>query len=89
FHAALARVSSHGIAFGVERGLRMGRTDAEFEVAAQNVSNFSIGTEVEFNKALATLPSTLFPFLSKVAAAAGALNQSPVDHASDDSPSII
>ncbi|GKA31229.1 hypothetical protein Tco_0717534 [Tanacetum coccineum] len=71
FHAALARVVSLVIASGVERELCMGRIDAKFEVAVQNVSNFSIGVEAEFNKALVALPSTSFPFLSKVVAAAG------------------
>ncbi|GJX08468.1 hypothetical protein Tco_0196400, partial [Tanacetum coccineum] len=71
FYAALARVASLGIASSVERGLRMGRTDAEFKMVAQNVSNFSIGAEAEFNKALSALSSTPFPFLGKVAAAAG------------------
>ncbi|GJR45967.1 hypothetical protein Tco_1314070 [Tanacetum coccineum] len=71
FHAALALVVSLGINYGFERGLRMGRTDADFEVAAQKVSNFHIGAEADFNKALIAFPTTLFPFLSKVAAAAG------------------
>nr|GEV30413.1 hypothetical protein [Tanacetum cinerariifolium] len=66
FHATLARVTSLGIASGVERGLRMGHTNAKFEAVAQNVSNFSIGAEAKFNKAIAALPSTLFPFLGKV-----------------------
>ncbi|GJX71709.1 hypothetical protein Tco_0308880 [Tanacetum coccineum] len=70
FNAALAHVMSLGIAFGVEKGLRMGRTDTEFEVAARNVSNFSIGAEAEFNKALDAFPSIQFPFLCKVTSAA-------------------
>ncbi|GKG39074.1 hypothetical protein Tco_0460786, partial [Tanacetum coccineum] len=40
FHAALDHVASLGVASGVERGLRMRRTDAEFEAVVQNVSNF-------------------------------------------------
>nr|GEZ91077.1 hypothetical protein [Tanacetum cinerariifolium] len=35
FHAALARVASFGINYGVERGLHMGRSDVEFEAAVQ------------------------------------------------------
>ncbi|GJU16794.1 hypothetical protein Tco_1144760 [Tanacetum coccineum] len=70
FNAALALVVSLGIAFSVERGIRMGRTDTEFEVAARNVSNFSIGVEAEFNKSLDAFPSIQFPFLGKVASAA-------------------
>ncbi|GKD48570.1 hypothetical protein Tco_1277546 [Tanacetum coccineum] len=71
FHAALAYVASLGINYGVERGLRMGRTDADFEAAARKVSNFHIGVEADFNKALVAFPTTLFPFLGKVVAAAG------------------
>ncbi|GKD95102.1 hypothetical protein Tco_1374939 [Tanacetum coccineum] len=70
FNVALALVVSLGIAFGVEKGLRMGHTNTEFKVAARNVSNFSIGVEAEFNKSLDAFPSIQFPFLGKVASAA-------------------
>ncbi|GKD19618.1 hypothetical protein Tco_1208776 [Tanacetum coccineum] len=70
FHVALAHVVSLGIASSVENGLRMGCIDAEFEAAVRNVSNFSIGAEVKFNKALDAFPSIQFPFLSKVSSAA-------------------
>ncbi|GKC92483.1 hypothetical protein Tco_1157925 [Tanacetum coccineum] len=56
FNSALARVAYLGITSGVERGLCMGRTDAGFEEAAQNVSNFFVGTEAEFNKTIDKLP---------------------------------
>ncbi|GJQ95494.1 hypothetical protein Tco_0006633, partial [Tanacetum coccineum] len=69
FHAALACVASLGINYGVERGLRMGRTDVEFEAAAQKVSNFHVGAKADFDKALDDFPTTPFPFLSKIAAA--------------------
>nr|GEX96320.1 hypothetical protein [Tanacetum cinerariifolium] len=52
-------------------GLRMGRNDADFKAAAQKVSNFHIGAEADFNKALVAFPTTPFPFLGKVVAAAG------------------
>ncbi|GJT40753.1 hypothetical protein Tco_0940618 [Tanacetum coccineum] len=71
FHAALAHVASIGINYGVERGLRMGSTDANFEAAARKVSNFHIGAKADFNKALVAFPTTLFPFLGKVVAAVG------------------
>ncbi|GJW18256.1 reverse transcriptase domain-containing protein [Tanacetum coccineum] len=71
FHAALAHVVSIGINYGVERGLRMGRTNADFEAAAKKVSNFHIGAEADCNKAFVAFPTTPFPFLDKVAAAAG------------------
>ncbi|GKE80913.1 hypothetical protein Tco_1550913, partial [Tanacetum coccineum] len=71
FHAALARVASLGINYGVERGLRMGRTDVEFEAAVQKVSNFHAGAKADFDKALVDFSITLFPFLSKIIAASG------------------
>ncbi|GJW96562.1 reverse transcriptase domain-containing protein [Tanacetum coccineum] len=70
FYTALAHVASLGINYGFERGLRMGRTDAEFEVAAQKVSNFHNGAKSDFDKALVDFPTTLFPFLGKIVAAA-------------------
>ncbi|GJU67084.1 hypothetical protein Tco_1253343 [Tanacetum coccineum] len=69
FHVALARVASLGINYGVERGLRMGSTDVEFEAAVQKVSNFHVGAKADFDKALDNFPTTPFPFLSKIAAA--------------------
>ncbi|GJV51128.1 hypothetical protein Tco_1446869 [Tanacetum coccineum] len=71
FHAALARVASFGINYGVKRGLRMGRTDVEFEAAVQQVSNFRAGVKADFDKALVDFPTTPFPFLSKIAATFG------------------
>ncbi|GJX17907.1 hypothetical protein Tco_0218739 [Tanacetum coccineum] len=63
------------VGFGVEssvfeKGLHMRCIDAEFEAAVQNVSNFFIGAEVKFNKALDAFLSIQFPFLSKVTSAA-------------------
>ncbi|GJV01747.1 hypothetical protein Tco_1335316 [Tanacetum coccineum] len=71
FNFAFARVLYLGITSGVERGLRMGRTDVAFEEAAQNVSNFFVGAQAEFDKAVTAFPSTNFPFLSKVVVAVG------------------
>nr|GEW80779.1 hypothetical protein [Tanacetum cinerariifolium] len=70
FNSALARVLYLGITSSVERGLRIGRTDAAFEEAAQNVSNFFVSAQAEFDKVVAAFPSTNFPFLSKVVVAA-------------------
>nr|GEV22922.1 hypothetical protein [Tanacetum cinerariifolium] len=66
FHDALAQVASLGINYGVERGLRMGRTDADFEVVAQKVFNFHIDAEADFNKALVAFPTTPFLFLARL-----------------------
>ncbi|GKC46840.1 hypothetical protein Tco_1064562, partial [Tanacetum coccineum] len=71
FHAALDRVASLGINYGVERGLRMGCTDVEFEAAVQKVSNFYAGAKADFDKALVDFPTTPFPFLSKIVVASG------------------
>nr|GEY59596.1 hypothetical protein [Tanacetum cinerariifolium] len=71
FHAALARVASLGINYGVERRLRMGRTDVVFEAAVHKVSNFHAGAKADFDKALVDFPTTPFPFLNKIAAASG------------------
>ncbi|GKA91536.1 hypothetical protein Tco_0813406 [Tanacetum coccineum] len=70
FYAALAHVASPGINYGVERGLHMGRIDADFEMAVQKVYNFQVGAKVDFDKALVGFPTTPFPFLDKVVAAA-------------------
>ncbi|GJW46548.1 hypothetical protein Tco_0078194 [Tanacetum coccineum] len=66
FDAAHALVASLGINYGVEMGLCMGRTDANFEAAPQNFSNFHIDDEADFNKALVAFPTTPFPFLGKM-----------------------
>ncbi|GJT29923.1 hypothetical protein Tco_0910198 [Tanacetum coccineum] len=58
FHVALARVESLGINYGVERGLRMGHTDAEFEMVIHKVSNFQVGAKADFDKALVNFPTT-------------------------------
>ncbi|GJX17885.1 hypothetical protein Tco_0218717, partial [Tanacetum coccineum] len=71
FNFAFARTLYLGITSGVERGLRMGRTDAGFEEASQNVLNFFVGAQAEFDKAVAAFPSTRFPFLDKIIVAAG------------------
>nr|GFA59272.1 hypothetical protein [Tanacetum cinerariifolium] len=71
FHVALSRVAPLGINYGVERGLRMGHTDADFEMAVQKVSNFQVGVKADFDKALVDFPTTPFPFLGKVVATAG------------------
>nr|GFA61132.1 hypothetical protein [Tanacetum cinerariifolium] len=69
FNAALACVLTFSITFGVERGLRMKRIDAQFEEALQNVSNLFLGAETEFNKFVVDIPSVKFPFLAKISKA--------------------
>ncbi|GJY22421.1 hypothetical protein Tco_0396079 [Tanacetum coccineum] len=76
FHAALAHVASLGINYGVERGLHMGRTDADFEIATKKVSNIQVGTKADFDKALVDFPTTPFSFLGKVDVAARGMTTS-------------
>ncbi|GKE50990.1 hypothetical protein Tco_1486146 [Tanacetum coccineum] len=73
FNATLVHILSLGITSGVKRGLCMGRIDAEFEEASQNVSNFFLGAQAKFDEAVAALPSTHFPFLAKISEATKSL----------------
>nr|GEX83627.1 hypothetical protein [Tanacetum cinerariifolium] len=78
FHADLAHVAYLGINYDVKRELRMSRTDVEFEVAVQKVSNFHAGAKTDFDKALVDFLTTPFPFLSKIDAMfEGDLNNFP------------
>ncbi|GJT42044.1 hypothetical protein Tco_0941909 [Tanacetum coccineum] len=51
---------------GVERGLRMGRTDEEFRGLSQRVAGFIPDAKEKFDKVIAAFPDTIFPFLDKV-----------------------
>nr|GEU85287.1 hypothetical protein [Tanacetum cinerariifolium] len=70
FNATLARILSFGITSGVERGLRMGCFDVEFQDTFPKVSNFILGAKAEFKNANDDLPFTHFPFLAKIFEAA-------------------
>ncbi|GKD60868.1 hypothetical protein Tco_1298377, partial [Tanacetum coccineum] len=65
-----SHVASLSINYGFKRGLRMGCIDTEFEVVAQKVSNFHVGAKADFDKDLVDFPTTPFPFLGKIVAAA-------------------
>ncbi|GJZ72749.1 hypothetical protein Tco_0636895 [Tanacetum coccineum] len=67
----VAQFVGSGVEGVVRKGLRMGCTDVEFEVAVQKLSNFYAGAKADFDKALVDFPTTPFPFLSKIAAASG------------------
>nr|GEV90454.1 hypothetical protein [Tanacetum cinerariifolium] len=73
FHAALARVLSLDVNYGVERELRIGHTNVEFEAVVQQVFNFHAGAKADFDKALVNFPTTPFPFLNMIVAASRAL----------------
>ncbi|GJX21229.1 hypothetical protein Tco_0223906 [Tanacetum coccineum] len=70
FNVTLAHILSLSITFVVKKGLRMRHTEAEFEEAYQNVSNFFLGVQAKFDEAIIALPSTHFPFLVKISEAA-------------------
>ncbi|GKE67124.1 hypothetical protein Tco_1521285, partial [Tanacetum coccineum] len=70
FNAILAHIFSLGINLIVERGVRMDRSDVQFQEALQRVSNFVLGAKAEFDKVVADLRSTSFPFLVNISKAA-------------------
>ncbi|GJW75180.1 hypothetical protein Tco_0134550 [Tanacetum coccineum] len=81
FHAALAHVASVGINYGVERGLRMGRIDAEFEVAPRKFLTSILVTQVLPDKHIRSV--TYVPVAPPIANEDA--NQVPLERASDDS----
>ncbi|GKA51266.1 hypothetical protein Tco_0744462 [Tanacetum coccineum] len=66
FNQASAGVLNTAISVGVERGLRMGRTDEEFRGLSQRVVGFIPDAKEKFVRVVATFPNTTFPFLDKV-----------------------
>ncbi|GJZ38831.1 hypothetical protein Tco_0585394 [Tanacetum coccineum] len=56
----------HRESVGVERGLRMDRTDEEFRGLSQRVAGFIPNAKEKFDRVIATFPNTTFPFLDKV-----------------------
>ncbi|GJX08164.1 hypothetical protein Tco_0196096 [Tanacetum coccineum] len=66
FNRAFAGVLNTTISVGVERGLRMGRTDEEFRGLSQRVAGFIPDAKEKFDRVIAAFPDTTFPFLDKV-----------------------
>ncbi|GJZ57628.1 hypothetical protein Tco_0613122 [Tanacetum coccineum] len=66
FNRAFAGVLNTAISVGVERGLRMGRTDEEFRGLSQRVAGFIPDAKEKFDRVIAAFPDTTFPFLDKV-----------------------
>ncbi|GJY76182.1 hypothetical protein Tco_0481298 [Tanacetum coccineum] len=66
FNRAFAGVLNTAISVGVERGLRMGRTDEEFRGLSQRVVGFIPDAREKFDRVIAAFPDTTFPFLGKV-----------------------
>ncbi|GJQ98848.1 hypothetical protein Tco_0521833 [Tanacetum coccineum] len=65
FIQALRGILTLVINYGVGRGMRMGRTEPQFQKALRRVSNFVPGAKTELDKAIAAFPSMDFPFLWK------------------------
>ncbi|GJZ49148.1 hypothetical protein Tco_0603338 [Tanacetum coccineum] len=66
FNRAFAGVLNTVISVGVERGLRMGRTDEEFRGLSQRVAGFIPDAKEKFDRVIAAFPDATFPFLDKV-----------------------
>ncbi|GKC13327.1 hypothetical protein Tco_1010109, partial [Tanacetum coccineum] len=66
FNRAFAGVLNTAISVGVERGLRMGRTDEEFRGLSQRVTGFIPDAKEKFDRVIAAFPDAAFPFLDKV-----------------------
>ncbi|GJU05760.1 hypothetical protein Tco_1122190, partial [Tanacetum coccineum] len=66
FNRAFVGVLNTAISVGVERGLRMGRTDEEFKGLSQRVDGFIFDAKEKFDRVIAAFPNTIFPFLDKV-----------------------
>ncbi|GJZ52645.1 ribonuclease H-like domain-containing protein [Tanacetum coccineum] len=66
FNRAFAGVLNTAISVGVERGLRMGRTDEEFRGLSQRVAGFIPDAKEKFDRVIAAFPDATFPFLDKV-----------------------
>nr|GEX86752.1 hypothetical protein [Tanacetum cinerariifolium] len=66
FNRAFAGVLNTAISVGVERGLRMDRTDEEFRGLSQKVVGFIPDAKEQFDRVVAAFPDTTFPFLDKV-----------------------
>ncbi|GJY32390.1 hypothetical protein Tco_0415885 [Tanacetum coccineum] len=66
FNRAFASVLNTAISVGVERGLRMDRTDEEFRGLSQRVAGFIPDAKEKFDRVVTAFPDTTFPFLDKV-----------------------
>ncbi|GKC14085.1 hypothetical protein Tco_1010867 [Tanacetum coccineum] len=66
FNRVFAGVLNTAISVGVERGLRMDRTDEEFRGLSQKVVGFIPDAKEKFDRVIAAFPDTTFPFLDKV-----------------------
>ncbi|GKA54831.1 hypothetical protein Tco_0753780 [Tanacetum coccineum] len=66
FNWAFTGVLNTAISIGVERGLRMDRTDEEFRGLSQEVAGFIPDDKEKFDRVIAAFLDTTFPFLDKV-----------------------
>ncbi|GKC97367.1 hypothetical protein Tco_1167642, partial [Tanacetum coccineum] len=73
FNRAFAGVLNTAISVGVERGLRMDRTDEEFRGLSHKVAGFIPDAKEKFDRVIAAFPDTTFPFLDKHSSATASL----------------
>ncbi|GKB80277.1 hypothetical protein Tco_0947172 [Tanacetum coccineum] len=76
FNRAFAGVLNTAISVGVERGLRMGRTDEEFRGLSQRVVGFIPDAKEKFDRVIVVFPDATFPFLDKPSSATASLRTS-------------
>ncbi|GJU67851.1 hypothetical protein Tco_1254110 [Tanacetum coccineum] len=66
FNRAFAGVLNTTVSVGVERGLRIDRTDEEFRGLSQRFVGFIPDAKEKFDRVVATFPDTTFLFLDKL-----------------------
>ena len=66
FSQAFASVINLGVSGGLERGLRMGRSETQFQDISQRVSHFVPGAKKKLDDAMTAFPTQAFPFFDKV-----------------------
>nr|GEZ71578.1 reverse transcriptase domain-containing protein [Tanacetum cinerariifolium] len=66
FNRAFVSLLNTTICIGVERGLRLHRTDEEFRGLSQRVAGFILDAKEKFDRVVAAFPDTTFLFLDKV-----------------------
>ncbi|PWA64020.1 hypothetical protein CTI12_AA347990 [Artemisia annua] len=66
FSQAFASVINLGVSRGVERGLRMGRTETQFQEISRRISHFVPGAKKKLDDVMTAFPTQAFPFFDKV-----------------------
>jgi hypothetical protein len=66
FSQAFASVISLGVSAGLERGLRMGRSETQFQDISQRISHFVPEAKEKLDDVMTAFPTQAFPFFDKV-----------------------